>query len=428
MPFMNKMKLLLTLAAPAMLIQAAQAQSSRLTAQAHWIHNGAEFKRYDSTAYNYLSTSRGGDLNSQLKFDEGTSWIFVMGDTQNNNQRWIQEFDASNNLTTSVEQNWDMVLMTWANTFKSIYTYNANNTKATMIRQHWDGTSAWITDSKNTYSYNAAGKLEQDQYATWDGTAYTLQSDVTYYYDAAGNKINETGRDWSTTTPVYTNRINYTYNTSNKLKTLTNGNWSGTAWTDVDMYTHEYDTAGNKVSTLHSIWNGTAFQNERLSIYASFTGGNPATETVQMWDTTGTGSWKDTYHYTNTYNNGKLASSTRQSYDNSIPGWVSASGDTKANYYYGTFVSVKSVSNNGGTATLFPVPAESMLNIQLNWNRAQAATVIIADMQGRVVKTTSVAAGQNNISFNVADLADGIYMVNINGAEGQIVKQIAVAH
>lgn len=426
---MNKMKLLLTLAAPALLFQAAQAQSSRLTAQAHWIHNGAEFKRYDSTAYNYLSTSRGGDLNSQLKFDEGTSWIFVMGDTQNNNQRWIQEFDANNNLTTSVEQNWDMVLMTWANTFKSIYTYNANNTKATMIRQHWDGTSSWITDSKNTYSYNAAGKMEQDQYATWDGTAYTLQSDVTYYYDAAGNKINETGRDWSTTTPVYTNRINYTYTTSNKLKTLTNGNWSGTAWTDVDMYTHEYDTTGNKVSTLHSIWNGTAFQNSQLSLYSSFTGGNAASETVQMWDTTGTGSWKDTYHFAHTYNsNGKLTSSTRQSYDMSIPGWVSASGDTKTNYYYGTFVSVKSVSNNGGTATLFPVPAESTLNIQLNWNRAQASTVIIADMQGRVVKTTSVAAGQNNISFNVADLADGIYMVNISGAEGQIVKQIAVAH
>ena len=67
---MNKMKLLLTLAIPVVVLsQDAQAQSTRLTAQAHWTHNGAEFKRFDSTAYNYLSTSRGGDLKSLLKFD-----------------------------------------------------------------------------------------------------------------------------------------------------------------------------------------------------------------------------------------------------------------------------------------------------------------------------------------------------------------------
>ncbi len=427
---MNKMKLLLTLAAPVLLAQAAQAQSSRLTAQAHWTHNGAEFKRTDSTSYSYLSTARGGDLNSLLKFDEGTTWSYVMGDTQNNSKRWIQEFDANNNLTTSVEQNWDMMLMSWANTWKYIHTYNTNNSKATTIKQHWDGSSAWITDSKNTYTYNISGKLELDQYSLWDGvSAYVAESQKTYYYDASGNMINQTWLDWAGTSPVFTNRVNYTYTASNKLKTTTNGTWSTAAWVDNDMYTNEYDTSGNRVSNLHSISNGTVFVNDVMSIYSGFTGGNPANETVQTWDTAGAGSWSDTYHYTYTYNsNGKLTSGTRQSYDLSIPGWVNAFGDTKANYYYGTFVSVKNVSNNGGTATLYPVPAQNKLNIDLSWKTTQAATVIIADMAGRVVMTANVAAGQTSVSLNVADLAAGIYMVNINGAEGQIVKQIAVAH
>jgi len=428
---MNKMKLLLSLAIPVLLLQDAQAQSSRLTAQAHWTHNGAEFKRTDSTSYTYLSTVRGGDLVNLLKFDEGTTWTYVMGDTQNNSMRWLQEFDASNNLSTNVEQQWDMMLMTWVNTWKYIYTYNTNGSKNAVIKQHWDGTSAWITDSRNAYTYNAAGKLAQDDFQTWDGiSAYTTVSYKQYNYDAAGNLTNETWRDMVASVPTFTNRIDYTYTAANKLETTTNGTWNGVSWDNVDMTTNVYDAAtGNRTSSLHSIFSGTTFVNDMLHLYSSFSGSNPMTETVQTWDTAGTGSWSDTYRFAYTYNsNGKLTSATRKSYDISIPGWVNVLGDTKANYYYGSFVSVKNVSNNGGTAKLYPVPAQSMLNIELNWNHAQAATVTIADMQGRVISTTNVAAAQSKVSVSVADLADGIYMVNISGAEGQIVKQIAVTH
>lgn len=424
------MKLLFTLAVPVFLSQVTQAQSSRLTAQANWTHNGAEFKRTDSSYYNYLSSSRGGDLNNQLKFDDGTMYTFVLGDTQNNQMRWIQEFDASNNLTSKVEQQWDMMMMTWNNTFKYIYTYSSSAKPASMIRQHWDGTSAWITDSKNTYIYNAAGKLTEDDFALWDGvSAYVLTSQKLYFYDGSGNLVNETWQDIVAGSPVSTNRVNYTYTSSGKLATTTNGTWSGTAWTDVDMYTNTYDTAGRRTSELHSINDGTVFVNDMMRLFSNFSGNNALTEIQQTWDPAGTGSWSDKYKYTNTYNSGgQLTSSTRQSYDISIPGWVNAFGDTKANYYYGAYLAVKNVNNAGGTANLFPVPAENMLNIELNWQTAQASTIIITDMGGRAVKTVGAAASQKSVTISVADLSSGIYMVNINGANGRIVKQIAVNH
>lgn len=427
---MNKMNLLFTLAIPVMLCQDAQAQSTRLTAQAHWTHNGAEFKRNDSTAYNYLSSSRGGDLNNQLKFDEANNWSYVMGDTQNNNMRWIQEFDASNNLITKVSQQWDMLLLTWANTFKYIYTYNSSNKIAAMVTQHWDGTSAWITDSKNVYTYNAGNQLSFDQFQLWDGiAAYVPSSQVTYYYDAAGNKINETSNSFVASTPVFTTQVNYTYNAANKQLTATHSDWNGAGWDNTEMFSNTYDSSGNRTTRLHQTYDGTAFVNNMLHLYSSFTGGNPQGEIAQTWDTTGGGTWVDTYKYTYTYNGGgKLTSATRQSNDISI-GWTYAFGDTKSNYYYGTFLSVKDVTTAGGNATLYPVPAQSMVNIDLNWSKAQSATVVITDMQGKVVKSQNVPFGATqHIAVSVSDLATGMYLMNINGTEGQIVKQIVVAH
>lgn len=427
---MNKMKLLLTLAVPVFLSQATQAQSSRLTAQAHWTHDGAEFKRTDSSFYNYSSTSRGGDLNHLLKFDDGTMYTFVLGDTQNNQTRWIQEFDGSNNLTSKVEQQWDFMLMDWVNTTKWIYTYSSTNLKSTMITQHWDGTSAWITDSKNTYTYNAASKLSQDDFALWDGvSAYVLTSQKLYYYDGSGNLVNETWQDIVGGSPVSTNRVNYSYTSSGKLHTTTNGTWNGVAWVDVDMYENTYDTSNHLISELHAINNGTVFVNDMLRIFSDFSGSNAATEIDQTWDTAGTGSWNDKTKYTMTYNSaGQMTSKTGQSYDISIPGWVNAFGDTKANYYYGSYVSVKNVSNAGGTANMFPVPAENTLNVELNWNKAQASTIAITDMAGHVIKTIKLTSTEKSVAIPVADLATGIYMVTVAGTEGSIVKQIAVSH
>lgn len=427
---MNKMKLLLTLAIPVLLSQELQAQSSRLTAQANWTHNGAEFMRNDSSSYTYLSTARGGDLNHTLKFDESVNWSFVMGDTLNNNTRQLQEFDANNNITTRVTQTWDAVSGSWANQFKYIYTYGTGNRKESMVTQHWDGTSAWVTDSKNVYTYNVANQLTIDKYTVWDGvSSYVDVSEATYYYDASGNLINETDLSLMPST-VYTTKKDYTYNAANKMLTSTSAAWDGATWVNTEMTTNTYDTSNMLTSMLHQNWDGVAFANDMLHLYSNFNAsGSPMTEIVQTWNTSGSGSWDDLYNYSYTYNgNNQMATSVRQSMDISI-GWTYTFGDTKANYYYGSFVSVKNVSNNGGTANFFPVPAQNQLNIELNWNQAQTSTVILSDMQGRTLSTMSLpSATKFNATLPVGHLANGIYTVRINGAEGQIVKQIVVSH
>ncbi len=430
---MNRMNLLITLAIPVLLCQNVQAQS-RLVAASNWSHDGAEFKRHDSTAYNYTSTARGGDLNTQLKFDDATNWSYVMGDTANKNTRSVQEFDTNNNLLTTVTQNWDGVItFSWVNQFKFIYSYNSSNKKVSMVTQHWDGTSAWITDSKNAYSYNAANQLYLDQFLLWDGVStYNPSTQKTYYFDAAGNITNETDVLFVAGTPTFTSDTDYTYNASNKLVTKTGNTWSGSAWVNGIRWTNFYDTTtGNNTNQLTETYNGTAFVNSMQRTFSNFNSNHMAlTEIDQTWDPTGSGSWVDKYKFTYTYNSSnQLTSATRQSNDISI-GWAYAFGDTKSVYYYGAYVNaVYNVSNTGGDASVYPVPAQNTLNIDLKWNEAQAATVAICDMQGKVVDQWSTpSATQNHHSLNISNYAAGVYFVKIAGAEGQIVKQIVVAH
>lgn len=429
---MNRMNLLITLAIPVLLCQNAQGQS-RLVAAANWEHNGAEFKRHDSTAYNYASTTRGGDLNSQLKYDESINWSYVLGDTANNNARSVQEFDSNNNLLTTVTQTWDAVAtMTWVNQFKYIYSYNTSNKKTSMVTQHWDGTSAWITDSKNVYNYNAAGQLYLDQFQIWDGVStYNPSTQKTYYFDASGRLINETDVLFVAGTPTFTSDTDYTYNAAGQLATKTGNTWSGSAWVNTVRWTNFYDTTGNDTNQLFETFDGTAFVNNMQKTYSNFTASHlPQTEVDQTWDPTGTGSWVDKYKFAYTYNTyNQLTSATRQSNDISI-GWTYAFGDTKSVYYYGSFVSaVRNISNTGGDASIYPVPAKGQVSVDVNWNVAQATSAMICDAQGRVLDQWTIqTTAKNHHTLDISNYAAGVYFVKIAGEQGQIVKQIVVAH
>lgn len=73
--------------------------------------------------------------------------------------------------------------------------------------------------------------------------------------------------------------------------------------------------------------------------------------------------------------------------------------------------------NEAVTFGLYPNPASSNVNIVAE----SAALVEVMDMAGRVVMSVDVVAGENSIS--VADLAEGVYFVKMNGAVVKFVKR-----
>lgn len=432
---MKKKLLLLTLAIPVVLSQRAEAQTaSRLLAVADWQHNGAMFVKKDSTAYTYGSTTRGGDLTHLLKYDNATTWIYV--DTAfNNAYNYIQEFDTTNKLLTTVAQYWNGTA--WVNSSKTLYFYDTANRVSNKVMETWGGTS-WVNVAQNVYSYDAAGHLYADQYQLWytPTSSFTPDSQKVFFYDLSGNLSTQLTQVWNASLGVYdySSRIQNTYNTANKPLSTTYSRWNGSAWVNGTMYTSTYDTVGNRTTQLYQVYDTASmtWTNTTLQVFTDFTPAHmPQTETMQLWDTTGGGMWKNSKQYYYSYNSyGQLATASGASW-NLAGFWENTLGDPMARYYYGPYsaASVHNVTNVGGAANVYPVPAQNTLNIDLKWNEAQTATIAIVDLQGRVISSWETSHGtQYHGSLSVDNFAAGVYMIMINGANGKIVKQMVVTH
>jgi YD repeat-containing protein len=429
---MKRKMLLLTLALPVILGQATFAQQSRLVSQAHWANNGATFTPVDSTNYNY-SSGRGGDLTHHLNFDNSTTWSFDTGGVHNQ-MYYIQTFDAHNNVTSEIAEIWNTTTSAWDLFSNTLFTYNSANQATTMILQTWNGVS-WTPVSQDVYTYFSNGKLQTDQYQTWNSltTMFDPTSQKTYYYDPSGNLINETDNNFVLGTPIYTSQWVNTFSATNQLLTTTMNTWSGTAWQPMNLTTNTYDTSGNLINKVQQTYDvpSASWMNSTQDVYSNFKAGThlPQTDVLQHWDATSTGTWANTMEFTNTYNSfNQLTSTTGMSW-NIVGIFEFALGDPMANYHYGTYSSaVKNVTNAGGDAKIYPVPAQNTLHIDLKWDVAQAATITITDAKGSVVRQWNAPMGlEYSSAVSVDNLSVGVYFIKINGAEGQIVKSLVVS-
>jgi hypothetical protein len=86
----------------------------------------------------------------------------------------------------------------------------------------------------------------------------------------------------------------------------------------------------------------------------------------------------------------------------------------------GVGISELSTSN----LNIFPSPATSEVNV--NFAAKENVTVSLLDVTGRVVLSQNVAAGTQNLKFNVSTFSQGMYFVNITGASGSHTEKLMV--
>jgi hypothetical protein len=417
------------------LSQGADAQlsiSSRLIGQANWKHTGAVFTRQDSTAYTYLSTNRGGDLTTTLKFDNATKWVYLSDTVSVNNLHYLQDFDVNNNLLSTVTQTWSGTA--WMNSTKALHTYNTANKLISTVMQVWDTSGVWMNVSRNQYTYTAGGQLLSDEMQVWSSSssAFLPSTQKVYTYSGSTGKLTNIVSQNISGTPTYIDQFIFTHNSAGMPVDTIYTIWNVTTFDSAYRITNLYDTSGNRTEKLYQVYGSSVWNNATLDIYRNFTSMHmPQADTFKIWNSSGTGSWVENKLYTFTYNSyGQLTSADAISWNPGV-GWEYALNDPHANYYYGPYVSsgVKPVTAIGGEANIYPVPAQNTLNIELKWNEAQAASIAILDMTGKVVRNWEVpVSAQYTSSVSVGNLAAGNYIIKISGAQGQIVKQLVVAH
>ncbi|MEI8279321.1 MAG: T9SS type A sorting domain-containing protein [Bacteroidota bacterium] len=91
---------------------------------------------------------------------------------------------------------------------------------------------------------------------------------------------------------------------------------------------------------------------------------------------------------------------------------------------------VANVSNNITVNGAFPVPAVNTVNIPFSLATASNVTITLANTVGQVVKTLELGKVEatGKATFNVADLANGVYFYTISAGEQKVTNRFVVAH
>lgn len=79
--------------------------------------------------------------------------------------------------------------------------------------------------------------------------------------------------------------------------------------------------------------------------------------------------------------------------------------------------------------TAFPNPIENKLNIEIDCNESRSYTMILTDIEGKVIKTLTknkvLQLGKHQLPFDAADLAPGMYLLQVNTQYNELkVKRI----
>lgn len=78
--------------------------------------------------------------------------------------------------------------------------------------------------------------------------------------------------------------------------------------------------------------------------------------------------------------------------------------------------------------TVFPNPAKDKVHVSIDATISSKAQVSLTDLSGRVVKSfdTNLIPGSNELSLQVTDLANGVYLIQVNTEKGKMAKRIII--
>lgn len=380
----------------------------------------------------YYSGARGGDLKSAfIKFDSVRVFSRSSLSTLDLVSRSRQSFDAAENIKTRSEQDWDAASSSFTDNSLTVSSYNTDNQVTADSILESDGTALQIK-SKQITNYTATKDISETVDQEWNGSSWDNLSRNTYLYAAAKKPSQLYVQIWNGSGWDSVGRITYMYDGSGNLSTelMEFQDLSTKTWDNSTFRTYTYDAAGNKRSEKVQQWDFGASSWKDYQYYDNhFDAGNRLIESIMSLVSGGT---LDTFNHTvykyNTYN--QVTEEQTNPWDRTLRSWYEDNGYA-SRYYYEEYspTSLKETAVQG-SMQVFPVPAKDKLQLELSLQEAQACSITLTDLQGRVLQSSSYAAGSVlKEMIPVSHLAPGSYFITINGTKGAyLVKQVIIAH
>ncbi|MFA6152451.1 MAG: T9SS type A sorting domain-containing protein [Chitinophagaceae bacterium] len=412
------------------------ALNSRLIAEGYREFDGSVFSLNDTMRASYTG-ARGGDLKSDyLKYDLLTGYDVSTG-TPTVYYVENQLFDVQDNIIYNKTADWDNSVMMMVDYSRDYFSYNTDNKRIQDSAQQWDG-SAWENYNRTTFTYSASKMVASETAEQWNGTAWEYTNRTIYTYTAADKVATTQVEFWTGSGWLPFAKLSNTYDaiTGTLTTELIEIDMTGSGTMEPYSLTkYVYDAAKNAIIEDQQGWNSSssAWENNFTRLNTFDASGNK-TITIESYRDDVSGMITDTFtRNLYTYNSYKqMTRDESQQFDPATHAFVTTPGDYRDTYYYEEFspAGIKENPEAKATVNLYPVPARDVLNITANMETAQAITISVSDIQGRVMQTVSLpSASSVNTSISVENIPSGNYFIQLIGNKGaQVARQIIVAH
>jgi len=319
--------------------------------------------------------------------------------------RYMLTFNAANEITDRITQQWNFPTASWGNSAKDIISYSATGKIDTVITYGWDGTAgAWktIPSYRQTYTYNASDQRTRATNENWNASASAFRN---------------------------VNRYNYTWNSTGDMASSTYQTWSGTAWQNNTLEVYGWDASNNKIETVTLTW-GFTWDSSLRDTHSGFHNHQPDLTVRAMYvNVVGVPPlWSDIYRWTTTFNSYDQPTYRYREHLNTVSlAWEPYDGFYSAErWYYEDYdpsaplpTTVMLIPETNADVRLYPVPASTVLNIDMKWHNAQSFNATIFDEQGRqVIAWQQPPTSEYHDKLDVSNLPAGCYYLRITSVDG----------
>jgi len=351
-----------------------------------------------------------GVLDSTLIWNWGTSSYNQLA------QGSFNTYGTNNMVSNTVNMNYSGG--SWINYTQDNYGYDGNNNLLSDVNQHWSGT-AWVNFEQYTSTYDGNNNQLSNLVQLWTSGAWANNTQYFYHYNVSNVLTSNIMQTWVSGAWVTTDSFVYTYDGNNNLMNELDLNWSGTAWVNNNQWVYTY-SGNNKVTYTIQTWTGSAWSNESVDNY-TYSGGNLATDINQVYNGNIASNNQELFYGYDSYNNN--TSIVNEQYVANA--WTDY--DSTHLYYHetGTVNSVVNVNTLDAVISVYPNPAQSVINVSVSNSTIQPLLATLYDITGRALKTIPLNNNVTQVSLN--NISAGVYELVLADEKGnKAVKQIVV--
>lgn len=410
----------------------AQILVHRLVGIANAQYTASGFSPTDSTALSY-SKLRTSDMKTGIyKYDSAVVYAYNSG-SYSKFSKTTNTFYPNDSVVFFRQYFWADTTNQWNVYLSTHFLYNSIERDSIRDIQIDTGGGLAYTD-QYLYFYNGIGNFTFTLKNTWIGLGWFNNDSTTYSYDVSNNLVKKVVKVFSKLTGTYENNAQYvyTYNASNQLSKSIVQQWNThtNMWDITQRDIYIYDGSGNVATVFHLLPNPSGLIVQTSKDSNSYDASKNLVSSTNMLFDSASNSYINNTMFTITYDtSNRPLVYTSQSWNGT--GWTYYIGQDKQTHYYyqlyaDTSTSVSNVSNIV-SFNIYPVPASSFFNINLDWQNAQPFTISMYDINGRLVKQWSEKAAKNyHKAIFTSDLNSGTYFVKVRSNSGQLTQQINI--